>query len=59
MSDTQENIKLRKNQQLKALRIETGLTRSDIDWYRMGKKNVPLSDIRKMIEQDELSESEQ
>lgn len=50
---------MRKNMLLKALRIETGLTRSDIDWYRMGKKDVPLDVIRKAIEQDELSEDNQ
>lgn len=50
---------IKKSLQLKALRIETGLTRQDIDWYRMGKRDVPLEEIRKTIEQDELSENEQ
>ena len=49
----------KRNLALKALRIETGLTRSDIDWYRMGKKDVPLEEIRHAIEQDELSENDQ
>lgn len=49
----------KRNLALKALRIETGLTRSDIDWYRMSKRDVPLDVIRRAIEQDELSENNQ
>jgi uncharacterized linocin/CFP29 family protein len=48
-----------KNYQLKALRLETGLSRKDIDWYRREKKDVPLETIRNAIEQDELSENDQ